>query len=83
MDEYLKGITSRAKRKLTKADEEAITAAGRQQLVYDLQEIESRAHHFGMHVTAHALNRAKNALGWEMAGDVEKAAKASRNERPI
>jgi hypothetical protein len=40
-------------------------------LIGDLQLLEGRAHRLGMHVTAHALNRAKNAAGWELAGDVE------------
>jgi len=40
------------------------------------------AHRLGFHVAGHALNRAKNALGWELAGDVEQAGKAGRDERP-
>jgi hypothetical protein len=48
-----------------------------QQMIRDIQTLESFAHARGLHVTAHALNRAKNALGWEVAGDVEQAAKAS------
>ena len=59
----------------------AAIRAGQQNLLQDLQEIESRAHHLGLHVTAHALNRAKNACGWELAGDTEMAEKASRDER--
>jgi hypothetical protein len=51
--------------------------AANQQLVEDIQTLESFAHARGMHVTAHALNRAKNALGWELAGDIEQAGKAS------
>lgn len=50
-------------------------------LLVDIETAEHRAHRNGFHVTAHALNRAKNALGWEMAGDVIKAGKASRDER--
>ena len=46
-------------------------------LVGDIQALESRAHRLGVHVSAHALNRAKNALGWEMAGDIDQAGKAS------
>lgn len=42
---------------------------------------EQRAHKCGALVTAHVLNRAKNALGWEIAGDVEQAGRASRDER--
>lgn len=51
--------------------------AANQQLIEDIQTLESFAHARGMHVTAHALNRAKNALGWELAGDIEQAGKAS------
>lgn len=47
-----------------------------------IEAAERQAHADGFHVTAHALNRAKNALGWEMAGDVEQASRASRDERP-
>lgn len=45
-------------------------------LVNDIQALESRCHRLGVHITGHALNRAKNALGWEMAGNAEQAAKA-------
>lgn len=54
----------------------AVNHAARQNMVQEIQDIESRAHALGMHVTAHALNRAKNALGWELAGDIEQAAGA-------
>lgn len=50
-------------------------------LVREVQRVEARAHQLGLHVTAHALNRAKNALGWEIAGDVAQAGKAARDER--
>jgi hypothetical protein len=59
----------------------AIIRAERQNLVQDVQEIEDRARALGLHVTAHAINRAKNALGWEIAGNIEQAGKASRGER--
>ena len=68
-------------RRLGKRGAAAVVRAGRENLLQDLQEIESRAHHLGLHVTAHALNRVKNALGWELAGDIERAGKASRDER--
>lgn len=50
-------------------------------LLSHIEAAERQAHADGFHVTAHALNRAKNALGWEMAGDVEQAGKAARNDR--
>lgn len=51
-------------------------------LLSHIEAAERQAHADGFHVTAHALNRAKNALGWEMAGEIELAGKASRDERP-
>jgi DhnA family fructose-bisphosphate aldolase class Ia len=65
------------KRVLSADDKVAINRAGQQNMIQEIQEIESRAHALGMHVTAHALNRAKNALGWEIAGDAEQAGKAA------
>lgn len=53
------------------------SAAANRQLIQDIQTLESFAHARGLHVTAHALNRAKNALGWELAGNIEQAGKAS------
>lgn len=46
-----------------------------------IEELEQRAHRMGLHTTAHILNNAKNALGWEMAGDLVAAAAAGRGER--
>jgi hypothetical protein len=34
-----------------------------------------------MTITGHALNKAKNAAGWEIAGKTTLAAKAARGER--
>lgn len=51
-------------------------------LVLDIQSLESRAHRLGMTVTGRALNNAKNAAGWELAGEIELAGKASRGDRP-
>jgi hypothetical protein len=50
-------------------------------LLAHIEAAERQAHRDGFHVTAHALNRAKNACGWEMAGDIEQAGKASRDDR--
>ena len=55
-------------RNLTAADERAIQNAARQQFLSELQELEDRAHRLGMTITGHALNKAKNAAGWEIAG---------------
>lgn len=50
-------------------------------LLAHIEAAEQQAHRDGFHVTAHALNRAKNACGWEIAGDVERAGQAARDER--
>lgn len=81
MRKLLKAMTG-PERKLTKAGGEAIRVAGRQNMIQDVEELEQRAHHLGMHVTARALNNAKNALGWEMAGDLISAGKAAEGKRP-
>lgn len=51
-------------------------------IVREIEELEQLCHRRGLHVTARALNRAKNALGWELAGNVEEAGRAGRDERP-
>ena len=50
-------------------------------LLATLEAAEQTAHRNGFHVTAHAINRAKNALGWELAGNQREAAKASLDDR--
>ncbi len=50
------------------------------QLILDIQALENRAHRLGLHATAHALNSAKNASGWEIAGEPEKAGMAARGD---
>lgn len=50
-------------------------------IINDLQALEMRAHQAGLTVTGHAINNAKNTAGWEMAGNVVMAGKASRGER--
>lgn len=79
MVSVLKAATSKP-RKASYKLERAALAAARHALLNELQDLEHRAHGLGLHVTAHALNKAKNALGWEMAGDVEKAGEAARGE---
>lgn len=64
-------------RKLTKADKRQINLAGCRNMIQQIQEIETQAHDLGMFVTAHAINRAKNALGWEIQGDIEQAGRAA------
>ncbi len=50
-------------------------------LLAEIERCEQRAHKCGALVTAQALNRAKNSLGWEIAGDVEQAGRSARDER--
>jgi hypothetical protein len=50
-------------------------------LLAAIDAAERQAHRDGFHVTAHALNRAKNACGWEIAGNIEQAGRAARDER--
>lgn len=45
-------------------------------IIADVQRLEVAASKIGLHITARALNNAKNAAGWEAAGNVEKAASA-------
>lgn len=58
-----------------------LAAAARQKLLAQLQSLETEAHKIGMTATAHAINNAKNACGWEMAGNIVMAGKASRGQR--
>lgn len=69
------------RKRLSKADGVAITNSARRQLLSELQEMEQRAHDLGMTITGHALNNAKNAAGWEMAGNSNAAGLAARGER--
>ena len=45
-------------------------------LVLELQAMQTRARACGLYVTARGLNRAMNAAGWEIAGDIIKAGEA-------
>lgn len=53
-----------------------------QSLCADIDACQREAFRLGLQVTGHALNNAKNASGWEMTGDIENAAKASKGIRP-
>jgi hypothetical protein len=52
------------------------------ELIKKIQAAETEAHRIGLHLTGHALNAAKNAAGWEFAGDIEEAARAAKGIRP-
>lgn len=47
-------------------------------LIADIEAVEQRAMRMKAIITGRALNRAKNALGWEIGvGDLKQAAKAA------
>ncbi len=48
-----------------------------QTLLWDLTKLEMRANALGLFPAARALNNAKNAIGWQIAGNIEEADKAS------
>lgn len=68
-------------RRLSKADKAAISRAGQLIMIGKIEELEQSAHQLGMHVTGHALNNAKNALGWEIAGNIKVAGLAAKGQR--
>lgn len=48
-----------------------------QLLLRDLTALEMRANKLGLYPAARALNNAKNAIGWQIAGNIDEADKAS------
>lgn len=46
-------------------------------LLQDILKLEMRANALGLFPAARALNNAKNALGWQLAGNIEKADEAA------
>lgn len=48
-----------------------------QTLLRDLLALEMRANALGLFPAARALNNAKNAIGWQISGNIEEADKAS------
>lgn len=82
-----KKMTARVKKLLaasglkTLAELRRRNAAG-SEIIAIIQSLENQAHLAGFHVTGHALNNAKNACGWERAGEIVRAGKAARGERP-
>lgn len=48
-----------------------------QKLLRDLTALEMRANTLGLFPAARALNNAKNAIGWQIAGNIGKADQAS------
>lgn len=46
-------------------------------LITDINALEIRANELHLFPCARALNNAKNAAGWQLAGDIEAAAEAS------
>lgn len=48
-----------------------------QLVLRDIEAIELRANRLGLYPAARALNNAKNAVGWQMAGNIAEADAAS------
>lgn len=48
-----------------------------QLLLHAVLELEMRANALGLFPAARALNNAKNAIGWQLAGNIEEADRAS------
>lgn len=46
-------------------------------ILQDLIRLEMRANVLGLYPAARALNNAKNAIGWQLAGDIGRADEAS------
>lgn len=42
-------------------------------LIQQIQAVEDAARRFGFPIASRALNQAKNAIGWEMAGNIAMA----------
>lgn len=59
-----------------------VSGTEEQVLIMEVERMEQMAHRLGLHVTARALNQAKNVLGWEIAGDILQAGRARRGQRP-
>lgn len=57
-----------------------LKGSGALDLVSQIQAAENVAHKIGAHITAYTLNRAKNALGCEIAGDVMMAGQYARGK---
>lgn len=48
-----------------------------QLLLSDIEAVELRANALGLYPAARALNNAKNAAGWQIAGNIAEADRAS------
>jgi hypothetical protein len=55
--------------------------ASGQGLIQHIQNAETQAMRDGFPITSRALNQAKNALGWEITGDISMADKARLDKR--
>lgn len=55
----------------------------RERVVALIQAVETLAHRTDLHITAQALNRAKNAAGWELAANFTKATAAAIGLPPV
>lgn len=48
------------------------------ELILEIDALERKANSLGLYPAARALNNAKNAAGWQLAGNLEKANDASK-----
>lgn len=55
----------------------------RQRAIALIQEVETLAMKTDLYITAQALNRAKNACGWEVAAEFDKAKAAAIGLPPV
>lgn len=46
-------------------------AAARQNFIHNLTEMHALAHHIGLHATGHALHKAVQIVGYEVAGHLD------------
>lgn len=46
-------------------------------ILQDVQALETRANALGLYPAARALNNAKNAIGWQLAGNIQRADEAA------
>lgn len=70
MPTVLKAATSR-KRNVTKGLAKAVNFAARKCFIDELTELHSRAHRLGLHATGHAMHKAVQIVGYEVAGHLD------------
>lgn len=77
----MKRTTPSTARKLSPRAIAAINDFARRSVIAQIEALEHVAYERGLLITARALNQAKNACGWEIAGNAGLAAKAAVGKR--